>query len=69
MSLVNNSEDEGGGVASAVLGTKRGVTDGRWREAAWGGDGSHGVAAMVVAAMMVAVAARDSGGEMASGGE
>nr|GFA10301.1 integrase, catalytic region, zinc finger, CCHC-type, peptidase aspartic, catalytic [Tanacetum cinerariifolium] len=34
-----------------------------------GGDGSHGGAARVVAAMMVAVAARDSGEEMASGGE
>nr|GEZ83483.1 hypothetical protein [Tanacetum cinerariifolium] len=31
-----------------------------------GGDGSHGGAARVVAAMMVAMAARDSGGEMAS---
>nr|GFA51267.1 hypothetical protein [Tanacetum cinerariifolium] len=38
-----------------------------WRQ--WGGDGSHGGAAKVVAAMMVAVAMRDSGGEMASGGE
>nr|GEV51995.1 putative reverse transcriptase domain-containing protein [Tanacetum cinerariifolium] len=38
-----------------------------WRQ--WGGDGSHGGAAMVVAAMMLALAARDSGREMASGGE
>nr|GFD33601.1 hypothetical protein [Tanacetum cinerariifolium] len=32
-----------------------------WRQ--WGGDRSHGGAARVVAAMMVAVAARDSGGK------